>query len=117
MTNNFQTHNDTHVDINMTHLLGYCEAHTTFADLCSIFGKPDTGDEYKVDAQWSIKFDDGKVASIYNYKTGKNYLGKEGFKTEDLRGEDWHIGGKDPIVVERVHKIVRDFLRGELAAA
>lgn len=107
----FNTHNDKHIDINMTHLLGYCENLTRYSDLVALFGEPTDGDGYKVDAEWCIEFEDGKVATIYNYKTGKNYCGKSGFSVDILAGQDCHIGGKDEIVVERVHKLIRDHQR------
>lgn len=105
---NFKTHNDKNIDINMTHLLSYCENLTRYDDLVAAFGQPTEGDGYKVDAQWCIEFEDGKIATVYNYKTGKNYVGKGGLSTDLLSGSDWHIGGHDPIVVERVHKILRE---------
>ena len=68
------------------------------------FGKPNVeSDDLKVDAEWRIQFDDGSIATIYNYKTGKNYLGDEGNEVENIRS--WHIGGFDIGVVARVHKL------------
>jgi hypothetical protein len=67
---------------------GYFE--TTYKDLKRIFGQPTEGDGFKVDAQWLVMTPAGP-ASIYNYKDGKNYLGREGTATTKLT--DWHIGG------------------------
>lgn len=51
-------------------------------------------DGYKTDAEWAVLFD-GTPFYIYNYKTGKNYLGAEGLPTNKIR--DWHIGGEDAV--------------------
>jgi len=52
----------------------------------------------KVQSEWVLKFDDGKVATIYNYKTGITPLDEY----------DWHIGGHDEDVVKRVEGILND---------
>lgn len=87
-----------------TGLQGYCEEGTTYAELVACFGEPHSdGDGYKVDAQWILQFSDGTVATIYNYKSGKNYLGDdEGACVENLIGSDWHIGGTSEKAVDRV---------------
>lgn len=77
-------------DINMSCLQGY--VNTTYADLVACFGEPVASyDDYKCDAEWNIKFADGVVVTIYNYKDGKNYCGEDGLAVEDIT--DWHIGG------------------------
>lgn len=76
---------------NGTCLQGNIDA--SYEDLVDLFGQPTNGDNYKVDAEWYIKFSDGTIASIYNWKDGKNYNGDEGMETEQIR--DWHIGGFD----------------------
>lgn len=69
------------------------EVDISYNDLIKLFGQPHEGDGYKVDAEWIIETPFG-VATIYNYKTGKNYLGPdEGADVKDIR--DWHIGGKE----------------------
>ena len=71
-------------------LQGYIK--TSYADLVACFGEPNCkGDGYKVDAEWMIKFSNGVYATIYNYKTGKNYCGEEGLDVADIT--DWHVGG------------------------
>lgn len=65
----------------------------SYDELVNVLGEPHTnGDGYKVDAEWLIEFGNGTVASIYNYKDGKNYNGDVGTETKDIRA--WHIGGK-----------------------
>ena len=72
-----------------------------YLDLVKVFGPPHSnGDGYKVDAEWDLRFSDGTIATIYNWKDGKNYCGDEGECVENIR--DWHIGGKDYRAVEYV---------------
>lgn len=70
----------------------------SYAKLVKLLGKPNAQhDDYKSDAEWSIKIN-GKPITIYNYKDGKNYNGKNGIATTKLR--DWHIGGADNLDAE-----------------
>jgi len=85
-------------DANGTHLQGYIDA--SYSELCTTFGEPSEGCGYKTDAEWVLKFDDGTIATIYNYKDGKAYLGEDGLPKQDIR--DWHIGGFNKKAVELV---------------
>ena len=98
----YETFTHWHDDLNGTHL--QMEALTTYHDLIDLFGKPTDGDGYKVDAEWHIRFNDGHVATIYNWKDGKNYNGPCGLDVEDIT--EWHIGGKEEFVAARVLKLV-----------
>jgi hypothetical protein len=94
-------------DPNGTHLQG--EIECDYAALVAVFGEPNgRGDQYKVDAEWVLTFHTfgmtEDVATIYNYKTGKNYLGDEGLPVSEIT--DWHIGGKEPRVVSYVASMV-----------
>lgn len=81
-----------------THLIGYIDA--SYAQLVKTFGKPNgTHDKYKVDAEWYLDTPAG-IATIYNYKTGKNYCGSEGLAVEEIT--DWHIGGKSKALVRYI---------------
>lgn len=81
-----------------TYLQG--EMNISYQNLVNTFGEPNgKTDEYKVDAEWIIQTPAG-VATIYNYKTGKNYLGDEGEEVENIT--DWHIGGKNKEVVDYI---------------
>ncbi len=83
---------------NGTCLQGYVDI--SYARLVELLGEPSCGDGYKVDAEWVILFGSGAVATIYNYKDGVNYNGKNGTAVEQLR--DWHIGGNSAAVVSKV---------------
>lgn len=97
----FSTHNEKEINISGTSLVGY--VNTTYSKLFEKFGEP-TDDGYKTDAEWRIEFSDGKVAAIYNWKNGKKYNGSEGLDIDDIT--EWHIGGFDNSVVERIQKIL-----------
>ena len=88
--NDFYTHNDIEIDINGTSLRGYLEV--SYKDLVRKLGRPSNHfDDYKSDAQWLVRWDDGDKATIYNWKNGKNYCGSEGLNTEDITR--WNVGG------------------------
>ena len=78
-----------------TYGIGNIEA--PFSYLKAMLGKPQEfyGDVYKSDAQWTIfiQSDPIIVAKVYNYKNGKNYLGKEGKEIEHITY--WNVGGND----------------------
>ena len=83
-----------------THLVGGAEV--SYAKVVEVFGKPGTEtDGYKVDAEWQVLTPEG-VATIYNYKDGKNYNGDDGLETKEIT--DWHIGGHTELVVHYVRK-------------
>ncbi len=78
-----------------THLQGY--VHTTYDRLVEVFGQPTyTGSGDKTTAEWILQFDDGLVATIYDYK--------EYTTPADLY--NWHIGGKDRIVARYVNELI-----------
>ena len=91
--------------INGSHLQGHI--HTTYANLVNKLGKPHIEHrDSKVDVEWSIEFNNGTIATIYNYKDGVAYLGKEGAPTEKIT--DWHIGGHNKKALEYVHWLLSD---------
>jgi hypothetical protein len=92
----FKTHNDKRIESSGSGLIGEIDA--SYEELCNLFGAPSGGDGYKTDAYWGIEFDDGVIATVYNYKDGKNYEGENGLAVEEIR--DWHVGGfKDKALV------------------
>ena len=100
----FKTHNDGNVNLGGTSLQG--EIICPYSKLVELFGEPTTGDEYKIDAEWELEFEDGTIATIYNWKSGKNYLGKHGTPTVHIT--EWHIGGNSERAVELVKLILAE---------
>ena len=103
----FETHNDNpkveDEACNGTCLQG--EITASYEDLVEAFGEPTEGDEYKTDAEWCVKFADGTIATVYNWKNGLNYCGPaEGTQTRKIT--DWHIGGFSLDAVARVHVVM-----------
>tara|TARA_X000001388_G_scaffold54344_1_gene39903 strand:+ start:599 stop:889 length:291 start_codon:yes stop_codon:yes gene_type:complete len=91
-------------DIDGTHLQGYI--HATYYQLLEAFGKPhDNGDGYKTDVEWAFKFADGTVATLYNWKNGKNYLGEEGSELKDMF--TWNIGGRSERAVTKIKEQIK----------
>lgn len=86
VTNNYR-------DADMTSLVG--EINTTYEKLYKTFGKPLPGGD-KTNSEWIIKFADGQVATIYDWKMPET-------PTYEY---DWHIGGNKEIVVDRLRKIL-----------
>ncbi len=67
----------------------------SYDEVVAVFGVPDFygSDDDKVKVEWINRFEDGTIATIYDYKS-------------DLRPEanqDWHIGGfRDEQALEKV---------------
>ena len=77
--------------VNGTSLRGYINGD--YSSLVEAFGDPIAdGDDYKTDAEWILVLNDDVVVTIYNYKSGKNYLGANGLNVEAM--DRWHVGGK-----------------------
>jgi hypothetical protein len=86
---------DPSIDINGTYLQG--EVMATRKELISVFGNPTEYPEGdKVTTEWCIKFDNGLVASIYDWKRYE-----QGAPELD-EIYDWHIGGTSVDVVSLV---------------
>jgi hypothetical protein len=67
---------------------------TSYDKLVAMFGEPHcNGDEYKVRAYWGLVFEDGTIASVYDWKEYDTELG-------DVT--HWHIGGHKPWAVNAV---------------
>jgi len=85
----YVTHNTTERRINAcgTSLQGHMK--TTYATLVKKFGEPmgSSGDG-KMKAEWMIRFPNGVVATIYDYKSD----------IDPVDFTDWHIGGHSPDV-------------------
>jgi hypothetical protein len=100
----FKTHNDIDMNLMGTGLVGYVDC--SYDKLLKTFGPPQDFDGYKVDAEWSIKFEDDRIATIYNYKNGKNYLGRRGKSVENIH--NWHVGGNKKSVIKDIKEILNN---------
>lgn len=83
------------------------EITADYSVLLSKLGPPgESFDNYKTDAEWIIEFEDGSVATIYNWKDGKNYLGEGGLDLCDIK--EWHVGGRSKEVVAWVNDLINN---------
>jgi len=97
--------NDKSIDIQGTCFQGGFVA--TYDKIVSKIGPPHISyDGYKTDAEWAIEFEDETIATIYNWKDGKNYRGEDGLEVGDIT--EWHIGGEVGNVVEWVTDLIKD---------
>ena len=88
-----------------TSLQGYIKA--PYEKLLEVFGAPNSTlcDNYKTDVEWAFKFADGTVATLYNWKNGRNYLGDEGSELNDIY--EWNVGGFNEKAVSRLLEKLR----------
>ena len=100
------------IKANGTHLQGNVGA--TYQELVEVFGEPIRYDSdgtthmnNKTDAEWRISFEDGTVATIYNYKNGLNYLGAEGKRVSEI--SMWNVGGHSERAVFLVNEELIDW--------
>ena len=88
-----------------TFLQGYIKA--SYEQLLKSFGEPHdpNGDNYKTDVEWAFEFADGTIATLYNWKNGKNYLGEaERLELNDIY--EWQVGGNsDKAVAKLLEKL------------
>ena len=76
-------------DVNGTSLQGYMPAD--LHQLIEVFGEPESGGD-KTTVEWCLSFEDGTVATIYDWKEYDTPTGLY----------QWHIGGKSQKAVDRV---------------
>ena len=77
-----------------TSLQGYINA--TYDQLVERFGQPEGGGD-KTTVEWMLQFEDGTVATIYDWKVDETptYM------------YNWHIGGKNKTAVTRVTQALK----------
>lgn len=68
---------------------------TTYGELVEKFGEPNKGGD-KTTVEWRLDFEDGTIATIYDWKYGETPM----HKTE------WNIGGKNSDAVFRVYEVM-----------
>lgn len=81
--------------VNGSFRVGQVEA--TYGKLVEVFGEPEPSVDWRTNAEWVLQFDDGEVASIYDYRKYHSEL-------KDI--QEWNIGGTSPNVVERIHQLL-----------
>lgn len=87
-----------YANVSGSSLVGYFRA--SYQELYDLFGKPSSGDEYKVSTKWIIEhFED--VFTLYDWKQTDLYDDCNNMTVEEFRDSNephlWHIGGfKDP---------------------
>ena len=87
-----------------TFLQGYITI--PYNSICNKLGEPSKADEYKSDCEWAVEFDNGTVATLYNWKNGINYLGREyGIPKEEIT--NWNIGGNTKDAVTQLENILK----------
>ena len=92
----------TGANVNMTSLQGYMPAR--YDQLVAVFGEPEgCGD--KTTAEWSLAFEDGTVATIYDWKEYETPMGLY----------SWHIGGMSKKAVDRVTQAFRQGAKAQTA--
>lgn len=105
-----KTHNHKNINTNSSSFVGYIDID--YKTLVEKLGQPHNHEGYKTDAEWDIQFDDGTIATVYNWKDGHNYNNGKGLNVEDIR--DWHIGGFNKKAVELVHLTVNQHFQHKL---
>jgi hypothetical protein len=98
-----------HVDTDGTSLQGYLPTTTTYQQLVDIFGLPEIGPgpiDFKIrdktTCSWSLRFEDGTVATIYDWKMFKTPRG----------GYPWCVGGFS----KRAFDLVEQAMKGSREA-
>jgi hypothetical protein len=84
-----------YAELDMSSLQGY--VNTTYAKLIDVFGEPNRYSDGKVTCEWNIKFADGTIASIYDYKEDETPLDQY----------NWHVGGFNADAVKRVSETLQ----------
>jgi hypothetical protein len=81
----------TEADANGTCLQGHMPAY--LHQLIEVFGEPESGGD-KTTVEWCLAFEDGTVATIYDWKEYDTPTGLY----------HWHIGGRSNLAVARVQQ-------------
>ena len=86
----------TEADVNGTSLQGYMPAY--LHQLIEVFGEPEGGGD-KTTVEWCLEFEDGTIATIYDWKEYETPMGLH----------QWHIGGKNK---DAVYAVMDAFKQG-----
>lgn len=80
-------------EVNGSHLQGYIDI--SFDELIERLGEPHDENGDKVQAEWALKFEDGTIATIYDYKEFR--------RVENVT--HWHIGGHSRDAVTAIRSL------------
>ena len=75
----------------------------TLRSLIKIFGQPNGQPSDKTTVEWVLQFENGTVATVYDWKRDEYGLGE--IDLDEL--VDWNIGGFDNDAYEQVRRAVR----------
>lgn len=79
-------------EVQLTGRVGALDESVTVDQLKAVFGEPDgPSPDGKATYEWRVRFDDQKVATVYDYK-----------------GSRWSVGGHEIAVVERVRALLAE---------
>lgn len=88
----------------------------SYEEIVSKLGKEHfgaSGDD-KTLAEWGLLFNDGTVATLYNWKNGKNYDPIDGLDLEEIT--EWNIGGNNnPLSEILLKKVLKGYTFMEIA--
>jgi hypothetical protein len=87
--------NSNSTSINGTRYLGY--VNTTYDEIVRTLGQPKEGSaDGKTTCEWHVEFEDGSVATVYDWKVGHT--------PKNLH--DWHIGGRSGIALDHLEEVL-----------
>jgi|TARA_R110001583_G_scaffold54311_1_gene166427 hypothetical protein len=96
MKNQFTTTLSGPISLGGACLQGYLNIE--YSNLISTFGNPTLRGHGKVDWEWIIKFSNGCIATIYNWKNGPGY----GVDVGPEEIYEWNVGGFSNQALENV---------------
>lgn len=74
-----------------------------YADLVAAFGEPSPSDQYKTEAEWTIRFPKNQKIAIYNYKNSKCYSST----MPDIESvTEWNISGNKAALVDNIIRML-----------
>jgi hypothetical protein len=87
--------NSNSTSINGTQYLGYVTI--TYDELVKTLGQPKEGSaDGKTTCEWHVEFEDGSVATVYDWKVG--------YTPKNLH--DWHVGGRSGIALDYLEEVL-----------
>ena len=82
------------------------EIDMTYVAIEKEFGRPDTGDGYKVDVWWDFQLEDGSRGALHNYKNGPSFLGPSGRNPTTIT--NWTVRAEDRESLGKILSFLRN---------